>query len=359
MFFGLTASARDWFPGCVVGDTSVIPTSVKINSTSNKKSAGGTAKKLASLTPAEASKKAKAGEISFGEPETGVGAGGAKGSGVGEKKGEKSGSKTGDSKSVDKIREGKAADRANDVKAARSSSSTNSSAAPRVSAASKTSTASKASTISKTSTTSKTSASSKTTLTNKSTNTKSNLTKSSSKNLSSSKTFNPNTTATVKTTKTSKKSRKLRKGIGIELYQPLTFKYAILLDVPVEKVTDEKLLEVLDHWYGTRYRFGGESRKGIDCSAFTQAFMRSYLDYKLPRVAAEQYNTCNKIKKKKLRQGDLVFFKTHGPKGGISHVGVYLFNDRFVHSASSTGVRISNLNDDYYMEKYAGAGRIR
>lgn len=184
------------------------------------------------------------------------------------------------------------------------------------------------------------------------------------KNLSSIKTSKtkstvPSKTFTSTTKTTTAKSKKLKKGIGIELYQPLTFKYAILLDVPVEKVTDEKLLEVLDHWYGTRYRFGGENRRGIDCSAFTQAFMWSYLDHRLPRVAAEQYNSCKKIKKKKLRQGDLVFFKTHGPKGGISHVGVYLFNDRFVHSASSTGVRISNLNDDYYMEKYAGAGRIR
>jgi cell wall-associated NlpC family hydrolase len=166
-------------------------------------------------------------------------------------------------------------------------------------------------------------------------------------------------TRSLKTSKTKHARTKLRKGIGIELYQPLAFKYAILLDVPVEKVTDDKLLEVLDHWYGTRYRFGGESRRGIDCSAFTQAFITSYFDYELPRRAEEQFNACKKIKKKKLRQGDLVFFKTHGPKGGITHVGVYLLNNRFVHSASSTGVRISSLNDGYYKERYAGGGRIR
>lgn len=155
------------------------------------------------------------------------------------------------------------------------------------------------------------------------------------------------------------KSRKLRKGIGIELYPPLAFKYAILLDVPVEKVTDDRLLQVLDHWYGTRYRYGGETRRGIDCSAFTQAFMLSYFDYELPRTAGEQYAVCKHVKKRKLRQGDLVFFRTNGPKSGITHVGVYLVNNRFVHSATSTGVRISDLNDDYYKEKYAGAGRIR
>jgi Cell wall-associated hydrolases (invasion-associated proteins) len=153
--------------------------------------------------------------------------------------------------------------------------------------------------------------------------------------------------------------RKPKKGIGIELFPPLTFKYAILLDVPVEKVTDEKLLEILEYWYGTRYRYGGETRKGIDCSAFTQAFMASYFDYQLPRTAEEQYAASKRIKKKKLRQGDLVFFKTRGPKGGITHVGVYLMNNRFVHAATSSGVRISDLNEDYYKTKYAGAGRIR
>lgn len=164
---------------------------------------------------------------------------------------------------------------------------------------------------------------------------------------------------TTKTATSKSRPRKPKKGIGIELFTPLTFKYAILLDVPVEKVTDEKLLEVLEHWYGTRYRYGGKSRKGIDCSAFTQAFMTSYFDYKLPRTAEEQYTASKRIKKKKLRQGDLVFFKTRGPKGGITHVGVYLMNNRFVHSATSTGVRISNLNEDYYKAKYAGAGRIK
>jgi lipoprotein Spr len=165
-------------------------------------------------------------------------------------------------------------------------------------------------------------------------------------------------TKTINSSK-SKASHKLRKGIGIELSQPLAFKYAILLDVPIEKMIDDKLLQVLDYWYGTRYRFGGESRKGIDCSAFTQAFMLNYFEYELPRRAEEQYAKCKHIKKKKLRQGDLVFFKTHGPKGGITHVGVYLVNSRFVHSSSSTGVRISNLNEDYYTEHYAGGGRIR
>ena len=153
--------------------------------------------------------------------------------------------------------------------------------------------------------------------------------------------------------------RKNRKAIGIELSAPLQFKYAILLDIPVEMINDNKLLELIESWYGTRYKYGGESRQGVDCSGFTQAFMLSYGDINLPRRSEDQYLQCSKVKKKKLRQGDLVFFKTHGAKGGISHVGFYLCNNKFVHAATSSGVMISDLDEDYYKARYAGGGRIK
>jgi lipoprotein Spr len=152
--------------------------------------------------------------------------------------------------------------------------------------------------------------------------------------------------------------RKHEKAIGIELTPPLNFKYAILLDQPVEMINDTKLLELIDSWYGTKYKYGGDSRKGVDCSAFTQAFMLSYYDKNIPRNSEEQYQQSKHIKKKKLRQGDLVFFRTKGRRGGISHVGVYLCNNKFVHASTSSGVMISDLGEDYYSARYAGAGRI-
>lgn len=153
--------------------------------------------------------------------------------------------------------------------------------------------------------------------------------------------------------------RKNRKAIGIELSAPLQFKYAILLDMPVETINDNKLLELIESWYGARYKFGGESRQGVDCSGFTRAFMRSYENINLPRRSEDQYLQCTRIKKKKLRQGDLVFFKTRGAKGGISHVGVYLCNNKFVHAATSSGVMISDLDEDYYKARFVGGGRIK
>jgi cell wall-associated NlpC family hydrolase len=153
--------------------------------------------------------------------------------------------------------------------------------------------------------------------------------------------------------------KKNLKAIGIELSAPLQFKYAILLDVPVEMINDNKLLELIESWYGTRYKFGGDNRDGVDCSGFARAFMLSYEDINLPRRSEDQYLQSTRIKKKKLRQGDLVFFKTRGAKGGISHVGVYLCNNKFVHAATSTGVMISDLDEEYYKTRYVGGGRVK
>jgi lipoprotein Spr len=151
---------------------------------------------------------------------------------------------------------------------------------------------------------------------------------------------------------------KNRKAIGIELSAPLQFKYSILLDIPVEMINDNKLLELIDSWYGTKYKYGGDTRDGVDCSGFTKSFMLSYYDVNLTRNSAEMYDKSTHLKKKKLAQGDLVFFKTKGSKAGITHVGIYLCNNKFVHASTTLGVIISDLNEDYYKSKFAGGGRV-
>jgi cell wall-associated NlpC family hydrolase len=140
-------------------------------------------------------------------------------------------------------------------------------------------------------------------------------------------------------------------------FDQLQFKYAILLDVPVEEVADEKLFTFIESWYGTPYRYGGFSKDGVDCSGFTQALMSNMYQLNLPRISAEQYNQSKRISKKELKEGDLVFFKTNG--SSISHVGVYLRNNKFVHASTSSGVMINDLNDDYYARRFAGSGRVR
>lgn len=143
---------------------------------------------------------------------------------------------------------------------------------------------------------------------------------------------------------------------GIERFNPLQFKYAMLLDVTVETLANSSLYKFIDNWFGTRYRMGGNSKRGIDCSAFTSTLLSAVYSLSSPRTAHEQYNACKSVPKDDLAEGDLVFFNT---RGGVSHVGLYLANGFFVHSCSSGGVSINNLADRYYSQKFIGGGRMQ
>ena len=144
-------------------------------------------------------------------------------------------------------------------------------------------------------------------------------------------------------------------GIGIENASILQLKYAIITDATVEKLTNIPLLELIDKWWGTRYCMGGITENCIDCSAFTQLILRDVYQINLPRTAQEQFSLVEKTDLEDIREGDLVFFNTYGKD--ISHVGIYLLNNKFVHAATSGGVMISDLNDKYWQPKYRGAGR--
>ena len=143
---------------------------------------------------------------------------------------------------------------------------------------------------------------------------------------------------------------------NIENASGLQFKYAILLDALVERLSNVLLLQNMDHWWGTRYSYGGSTEDGIDCSAFTQIILRDVYKTSIPRTARAQYDNSNHIAMEELTQGDLVFFQTVGRD--ISHVGIYLTNNKFVHAATSGGVMISDLNDAYWRSRYKGAGRV-
>lgn len=144
-------------------------------------------------------------------------------------------------------------------------------------------------------------------------------------------------------------------GSPLEMYSINQFKYAIHLDVPVEILTNTALYNLIDEWWDTPYRLGGSTKKGIDCSAFVQTLMLGVFAVQLPRTAREQKAMSTSIAPEELREGDLVFFNT---RGGVSHVGVYLHNNKFVHASTSGGVMISDLNEDYWRRKFLGAGRI-
>ncbi|MFU9136481.1 MULTISPECIES: bifunctional murein DD-endopeptidase/murein LD-carboxypeptidase [unclassified Erwinia] len=116
-----------------------------------------------------------------------------------------------------------------------------------------------------------------------------------------------------------------------------------------------RLMDQYAVWKGVRYRLGGTSKRGIDCSAFVQTTFREQFGLDLPRSTYEQEDTGKSIQRTKLRPGDLVLFRA-GSTG--RHVGIYLGNDNFVHASTSSGVMISNLNDNYWKHRYHEARRV-
>lgn len=116
----------------------------------------------------------------------------------------------------------------------------------------------------------------------------------------------------------------------------------------------DTLMQEYHEWAGTPYRFGGENRDGIDCSALTQRIFKEQFNYALPRTAGEQMKKGRRISRAALKPGDLVFFK---PTRRLNHVGVYLGNGSFMHASSSQGVMISQLDSHYWARRYVQARR--
>ena len=145
-------------------------------------------------------------------------------------------------------------------------------------------------------------------------------------------------------------------SVNIEKADMLQIKYALIMDVTVEKLTNLPLLQKIEEWWGTRYCLGGSTKTCIDCSAFTSVVLKDVYGIALQRTAQQQYDQSTHISNDALKEGDLVFFHTHGRE--ISHVGIYVANNKFVHASTSGGVTITDLDDKYWHTRYKGAGRI-
>ena len=123
------------------------------------------------------------------------------------------------------------------------------------------------------------------------------------------------------------------------------------------KTDNTKMLRTAAYGFlGTRYRFGGSSRSGIDCSSFVQHVFRE-LEVALPRTAREQFEIGNEVAPGDLQKGDLIFFHTYASYP--SHVGIYLGNNKMIHASSrDRRVVISPMNTSYYRAHFIGAKRI-
>ncbi len=132
--------------------------------------------------------------------------------------------------------------------------------------------------------------------------------------------------------------------------------FSQILGVAISATSNLKLYQFVYDWIGTPYRLGGDTKKGIDCSGFTKMIYEKVFGTDILRTSREIYSMVNPLAKEDLRDGDLVFFKINSRN--ISHVGVYLGNNRFAHASSSRGVVVSNLNEAYYTRYFYKGGRI-
>lgn len=138
---------------------------------------------------------------------------------------------------------------------------------------------------------------------------------------------------------------------------------AIPSDEAVVLVND--MLDMARTFMGVRYRYGGTTPKGFDCSGFT-SYMFSQYGYDLKRTSREQYN-CNGelVDRYQVQPGDLIFFTGRNSRSNrVGHVGIVIDGDpvtgeiTFIHSATSSGITIDTTNDPYFSKRFVAVKRV-
>jgi cell wall-associated NlpC family hydrolase len=129
-------------------------------------------------------------------------------------------------------------------------------------------------------------------------------------------------------------------------------------NLPADNSLKEKMLMEIIKYLDTPYKYGGNSKNGIDCSAFTQAIFQNTFSVNLLRSARDQYTQGFVVDdREKLQFGDLIFFNTR-KRVRPGHVGIYIGDNLFAHSSSKNGVIVSSLDLDYYSQRFMGGRRI-
>ncbi len=131
-----------------------------------------------------------------------------------------------------------------------------------------------------------------------------------------------------------------------------------IADTNLPSSLSNRILSEAVYFLNTPYKYGGNSEKGIDCSAFTQKVFLNSIELKIPRTAREQFLLGEKISKdEELDFGDLVFFKTKR-RSTPSHVGIYIGDNKFMHASRKKGVMVSSLEEKYWVPRFLGARRL-
>jgi lipoprotein spr len=133
----------------------------------------------------------------------------------------------------------------------------------------------------------------------------------------------------------------------------------IMMDGTAEEIDrvilENALLKSFNNWKGTRYAWGGDSSRGIDCSALTRRVYREVFGYELPRVTEDQVKVGRRVSSNNLKPGDILFFR---PENRVNHTAVYLGNSLFINASSSKGVILSSLESSYWGRYFKYAVRV-
>ena len=115
------------------------------------------------------------------------------------------------------------------------------------------------------------------------------------------------------------------------------------------------LMKEFRKWKGTPHVMGGNTRKGVDCSGFIHQMYKRVLGVKVPRSTQLLMNAGARIQKSQLKPGDIVLFK---PPTYPRHVGIYVGNNKFIHTSKSKGVTLTDLNNSYWKKCYHSSRRV-
>lgn len=112
-------------------------------------------------------------------------------------------------------------------------------------------------------------------------------------------------------------------------------------------------------WIGVPYRYGGTTKRGVDCSGFASVIFNKVYGLSLPRTTSDLGKAkYKKVGRNGLKSGDLVFFATSRNKKKITHVGIYLKDGYFIHASTKRGVVVDHINDAYYKKRWVKGARI-
>ena len=136
----------------------------------------------------------------------------------------------------------------------------------------------------------------------------------------------------------------------------LRFVFSKLLNKEIDTLENPLLFQTVYEWLGTPYKYSGDCRDGIDCSGFVCMLYQKVYGTELAQSSSEIFKDVKPVKKNSLKEGDLVFFRIR--KKRVSHVGIYLGNNKFAHASVQNGVIISDLDEPYYKKYFFKGGKI-